>query len=96
MGEFEQGVDAALGDRAGSRVSAVFRFIQGHPDDRNFVSLAFTYTPGRKRFRPTSVDTWVKPHSDVFEALTPQPVSVLHCSGTASYLSVRRRRSVQR
>ena len=71
LNEFEQGVDAALGDGVGRRVSAIFRFIQSHPDDRDFVSRAFTSAPGLEGFRPMSVNTWVKLHSDAFESVTP-------------------------
>jgi hypothetical protein len=70
LDEFELGVDAALGDGVGRRVSAIFRFIQCHPDDRDFVSRVFTGAPGLEGFQPMSVDTWVKLHSDAFEAVT--------------------------
>jgi uncharacterized protein YbjT (DUF2867 family) len=70
VNEFEQGVDAALGDGVGRRVSAIFRFIQRHPDDRDFVSRAFTSVPGLEGFQPMAVDTWAKLHGDAFEPVT--------------------------
>ena len=67
---FEHGVDAALGDGVGRRVSAIFRFIQRHPDDREFVSQVYSRVPGLDGFQPMPVDAWVKLHRDTFSAVT--------------------------
>jgi hypothetical protein len=59
LDEFEQGVDAALGDGVGKGVSVIFRFLQSHPEDRDFVSRPFTSIRGLEDFQPIAVDAWV-------------------------------------
>jgi uncharacterized protein YbjT (DUF2867 family) len=70
LDEFERGVDAALGDGVGKRVSAIFRFIHNHPHDRDFVGRAFRTVPGLDGFQPMPMDAWVRLHRDAFEAVT--------------------------
>lgn len=66
---FERGVDQALGPGVGKRVSGIFRFIQGHPDDLEFVSKPFAQANGVPRFESTDVAKWVAAHSQDFGAL---------------------------
>jgi uncharacterized protein YbjT (DUF2867 family) len=69
LDEFERGVDQALGPGVGKRVSGIFRFIQGHPDDLEFVSKPFVQPPGVPHFESTDVTKWVAAHSKDFAAL---------------------------
>jgi uncharacterized protein YbjT (DUF2867 family) len=69
LDEFERGVDQALGPGVGKRVSGVFRFIQSHPDDLEFVSRPFVQPPGVPRFESTDVTKWVAAHSEDFAVL---------------------------
>jgi uncharacterized protein YbjT (DUF2867 family) len=69
LDEFERGVDQALGPGVGKRVSRIFRFIQGHPDDLEFVSKPFVQPSGVPRFESTDVTKWVAAHSKDFAAL---------------------------
>ena len=69
LDEFERGVDQGLGSAVGKRVSGIFRFIQGHPDDLEFVSKPFVQPSGVPRFESTDVTKWVAAHSKDFAAL---------------------------
>ena len=69
LDEFEAGVDRALGPGVGKRVSGIFRFIKGHPDDLEFVSKPFVQPPGFPHFESTDVTQWVAAHSEDFAAL---------------------------
>jgi hypothetical protein len=69
LDEFEAGVDQALGAGVGKRVSAIFRFIERHPDDRAFVSQPYAQPQNRPMFEMTNqVTQWVAAHQAEFSA----------------------------
>jgi uncharacterized protein YbjT (DUF2867 family) len=62
VSRWEAQVDAVLGSGVGERVGAIFRFIQQHPDDLDFVSQTFTPLPFLPEFRPSSIIDWAQAH----------------------------------
>ena len=66
LGQFEQGVDAALGPGVGRRVSAIFRFIETHPDDLAFVATPYGVSPRLWGFAPMTIADWVRLNRDAF------------------------------
>jgi uncharacterized protein YbjT (DUF2867 family) len=66
LGEFERGVDAALGHGVGKRIGVIFRFIEKHPDDRAFVAARYAASPRLPGFAPMTIADWVRLHRDVF------------------------------
>ena len=46
LDEFERGIDQALGPGVGKRISAIFRFIERHPDDLEFLARPFVQPAG--------------------------------------------------
>jgi uncharacterized protein YbjT (DUF2867 family) len=63
---FEEGVDAALGPGIGREVGAIFRFIDRHADDRDFVSHPFWVPADFPPVEPTSIAHWVRAHAHAF------------------------------
>lgn len=68
LNDFEHGVDLALGPGVGKRVSGIFRFIQAHPDDRDFVAKPFAQPRQAPPFESTNVTKWVAAHRGDFSA----------------------------
>jgi len=69
LDDFERGVDQALGPGVGKRVSRIFRFIQSHPDDLDFVSKPFVQPQDVPSFESTDVTKWVTAHRADFAAV---------------------------
>jgi uncharacterized protein YbjT (DUF2867 family) len=66
LNEFEAHVDAAVGAGAGEKVGAIFRFIRHHPNDRAFVTQAFTPPEFLPEFNPTPIAEWIRLHKSSF------------------------------
>lgn len=66
LDEFEAAIDAAVGPGVGKRISAIFRFIERHPDDLGFVSRPFAQPDGVPAFEMTDVTEWVAEHRATF------------------------------
>lgn len=66
LDQFEANVDAALGSGAGQRIGAIFRFIQNHPDDLDFVTSTFTPPPFDPAFAPTTVTDWIHQNRNAY------------------------------
>jgi uncharacterized protein YbjT (DUF2867 family) len=66
VNQWEAQVDAVLGSGVGERVGAIFRFIQHHPDDLDFVAQTFTPPPFLPEFRPSPIVDWVLNHRDSY------------------------------
>jgi len=64
---FEAGIDAALGPGVGKQVGAIFRFIENHPDDLDFVTTSFSASAGFPPFEPMVLEDWVTAHRDAFD-----------------------------
>jgi uncharacterized protein YbjT (DUF2867 family) len=65
---FEAGVDAALGPGVGKQVGAIFRFIEDHGDDLDFVTTPFSATVGFPAFEPLALEDWVAAHRDALSS----------------------------
>jgi uncharacterized protein YbjT (DUF2867 family) len=68
LDDFERGIDQAIGPGVGKRVSAIFRFIERHPDDLDFLARSFVQPPQLPAFEPIDVTTWVAGHRDIYTA----------------------------
>lgn len=66
LDQFEASVDAALGAGAGRGVGAIFRFIEGHPDDLDFVAATFTPPRFHPQFQPMPIEDWVHDHREAY------------------------------
>lgn len=71
---FEAGVDAAIGAGVGKSVGLIFRFIERHPDDRDFVSTTCSVPSEFAAFEPTGVTEWVAANAGAFVG-DAQPVA---------------------
>jgi uncharacterized protein YbjT (DUF2867 family) len=65
---FEASLDQALGPGVGKRISAIFRFIERHPDDLAFLAQPFVQPAGVPAFESTDVTHWVASHAGDFNA----------------------------
>jgi uncharacterized protein YbjT (DUF2867 family) len=65
---FESGIDQVLGPGVGKRVSAIFRFIERHPDDLDFLARPFVQPAELLTFEPADVTTWVAGHRNIYTA----------------------------
>ena len=72
LDEFERGLDLALGPGVGKRISAIFRFIERHPDDLDFLSQPFVQPEQLPAFESTDVTKWVAAHKAAYTA-APMP-----------------------
>jgi uncharacterized protein YndB with AHSA1/START domain len=68
LDEFERGVDQALGPGVGKRISAIFRFIERHPDDLDFLARPFVQPAQLPAFESTDVTKWVAEHKAAYAA----------------------------
>jgi uncharacterized protein YbjT (DUF2867 family) len=75
LDDFERGIDQALGPDIGKRVSAIFRFIERHPDDLDFLARPFVQPAQLPAFEPTDVTTWIAGHRDIYTAYTAPAAS---------------------
>lgn len=71
LDRLEAGVDAALGTGAGKRIGAIFRFIEEHPDDLDFVARTFTPPGCLPGFEPTPVTDWIRLHRHAYGPADP-------------------------
>jgi uncharacterized protein YbjT (DUF2867 family) len=71
LDQFEAGVDAALGTGAGKRIGAIFRFIEEHPDDLDFVARTFTPPGCLPGFEPTPITDWIRLHRPAYSPGEP-------------------------
>jgi uncharacterized protein YbjT (DUF2867 family) len=86
LDQFERGVDAAIGPGAGKRVSSIFRIIQNHPDDLDFVTKPYSPSPRIGSFQPMLIPEWVKRHREIFSHSSANVAGVcgvafLNCCG---------------
>ena len=72
LDEFERGLDQVLGPGVGKRISAIFRFIERHPDDLDFLSRPFVQPEQVPAFESTDVTQWVAAHKAAYAA-APKP-----------------------
>jgi uncharacterized protein YbjT (DUF2867 family) len=72
LDDFEHSIDQAIGPGVGKRISAIFRFIERHPDDLAFLARPFVQPEGVGPFECTDVAKWVAAHRTDF---TAQPVA---------------------
>jgi hypothetical protein len=68
LDDFERAIDQAIGPGVGKRISAIFRFIERHPDDLDFLARPFVQPAQLPAFEPTDVTTWVAGHRDIYTA----------------------------
>jgi uncharacterized protein YbjT (DUF2867 family) len=72
---FEQSIDQAIGPGVGKRISTIFRFIERHPDDLDFLARTFVQPTEVPPFEPTDVVKWVQAHKAAFVS-TPAPADL--------------------
>jgi uncharacterized protein YbjT (DUF2867 family) len=63
---FEQSIDQAIGPGVGKRISTIFRFIERHPDDLDFLARPFEQPSQVPPFASTEVVKWVRAHREAF------------------------------
>ncbi len=65
--EFERNVDLAMGVGMGKRLSALYRFIEAHPEEGNRI-LAQSFQPSLELsgFQPQSIGAWVSERQSAF------------------------------
>lgn len=66
LDEFEASVDATLGVGVGRRIGAIFRFIDEHPDDLDFVARTFASPSFLPPFEPTAITDWIRLHREAY------------------------------
>jgi hypothetical protein len=75
LDEFERSIDQALGPSVGKRISAIFRFIERHPDDLEFLARRFVQLAQMPAFEATDVAKWVAAHKAAAEKRLDQGIS---------------------
>src|SRR5262249_34756979 len=66
LDEFERAIDLAIGPGVGRRISAIFRSIERHPDDLEFLARPFDQQAQLPAFEPTNVTQWVAAHKAAY------------------------------
>jgi uncharacterized protein YbjT (DUF2867 family) len=66
LDEFERAIDLAIGPGVGKRISAIFRFIERHSDDLEFLAHPFVQPAQLPAFELTNVAQWVAAHKAAY------------------------------
>lgn len=66
LDQFELGVGTAIAPEAGRRISSIFRFIQNHPEEIDFLTKPYSPSARIGSFQPMSITTWIKRHRQAF------------------------------
>jgi hypothetical protein len=72
LDQFELSIDQAIGPGVGKRISAIFRFIERHPDDLEFLARQFVQPAQMPAFEATDVTKWVAGHKAAY-SMMPAP-----------------------
>jgi len=72
LDQFELSIDQAIGPGVGKRISAIFRFIERHPDDLEFLARPFVQPAQMPAFEATDVTKWVAGHKAAY-SMMPAP-----------------------
>src|SRR6516164_11210062 len=72
LDQFEVSIDQAIGPGVGKRISAIFRFIERHPDDLEFLARPFVQPAQMPAFEATDVTKWIAAHRAAY-ATIPAP-----------------------
>jgi hypothetical protein len=72
LDQFELSIDQAIGPGVGKRISAIFRFIERHPDDLEFLARPFVQPAQMPAFEATDVTKWVSGHKAAY-SMIPAP-----------------------